>query len=67
MPSSPKTERTRRHQLKELMPRAQSHPGVKEMMKVYGRVQDTYARVSPYVRASERAGRHVTDSTSANR
>lgn len=66
MPSSPKTDRTRTHQLKELMRRAQSHPGVKEMMEVYGRVRDTYARVSPYVRMSQRAGRPVTDSTAAN-
>lgn len=67
MPRSPKTDRTRTHQLEELMREAQANPGVKEMMEVYGPVQDTYARVSPYVRMSERAGRQVTDSTSANR
>lgn len=66
MPSSPKTDRTRTHQLEELMREAQANPGVKEMMEVYGRVRDTYARVSPYVGMSQRAGRQATDSTAAN-
>lgn len=66
MPQGPGTApASRREQdLAELIRKAQDNPGVREVMEAYSRAQATLTQAQPYLRATDRSIKSVSDRTS---